>query len=140
MAEHGPGVVLDASAVIALLEDEPGADAVEALLRSERARMSTVNVAEVVDVLVRVHGGDPDEVIARIEELFEAPVEATAPSFDHAIRAGQLRARIFDRRERRVSLADCFVLATAEPGDRIATTDGALADMARDEGFDVVVS
>ncbi len=100
--------------------------------------MSTVNAAEAIDVLVRVYGGEPDEVMARVEELFEAGIEATAPSLDHAVRAGQLRARIFDRRDRRVSLADCVVVATAEPGDRIATTDGVLAELARDEGIDTV--
>lgn len=39
-------VVLDASAVLALLQEEPGADAVEALL--EGALMSTVNLSEVL--------------------------------------------------------------------------------------------
>jgi predicted nucleic acid-binding protein len=37
-----------------------------------------------------------------------------------------------------VSLADCFVIATAEPGDTIATSDSAVARVARAEGLDVL--
>jgi ribonuclease VapC len=40
------GVVLDASAILALLQEEPGADEVESLLDS--ALMSSVNLAEVI--------------------------------------------------------------------------------------------
>ena len=40
------GVVLDASAVLALLQEEPGADEIESLL--EAALMSCVNLAEVI--------------------------------------------------------------------------------------------
>lgn len=131
-------VVLDASAVLALLLDEPGADDVENLLRTAAARMSTVNMAEAIDVLVRVHGAGPDEAVATIEELLASAVEAVPPSIDDAVRAGELRARLFDRRTSRVSLADCFVLVTAGPGGRIATGDSALAAVARAEGLQVV--
>jgi PIN domain nuclease of toxin-antitoxin system len=41
-----PGVVLDASALLALLHDEPGADEVERLL--DGALMSAVNLSEVI--------------------------------------------------------------------------------------------
>ena len=101
--------------------------------------MSTVNAAEVVDVLVRVRGGEPGVVSTRVEELLSSVVEPVAPSLASATRAGELRARLFDRRVRRVSLADCFVLATAEAGHSIVTTNGALAAIAGDEGIDVVV-
>ena len=40
------GVVLDASAVLALLQEEPGADEVESLL--DGALMSSVNLSEVI--------------------------------------------------------------------------------------------
>ncbi len=40
------GVVLDASAVLALLQEEPGADEVESLL--DAALMSSVNLSEVI--------------------------------------------------------------------------------------------
>jgi PIN domain nuclease of toxin-antitoxin system len=133
------GVVLDASAVTALLLDEPGAETVAELLRSERVRMSTVNVAEVVDVLVRVRKGSPDEVIGRVEELVSTVVAPIAASLEQSLEAGEMRARTFVRRSRRVSLADCFVLTTAAAGETIVTTDAVLADVARAEGIAVVL-
>ena len=132
------GVVLDASAVIALLLEEPGAETVGVLLGSAEARMATMNAAEVIDVLTRVRRGRPDTVIARIEELLSTVVEPVVPSLELAIRAGELRARNF-RRDQRISLADCFALATAEPGDRIVTGDSTLASVARDEGIETIL-
>ena len=76
--------------------------------------MSVVNAAEVVDVLVRRHGRAADEVVSAVDDL-TALVPASA---DLALQAGELRARLFDRRSPRVSLADCFVLATAEQDRR----------------------
>jgi PIN domain nuclease of toxin-antitoxin system len=129
-------VVLDASAAIALLLDEVTAGAIETLLAHASPRMSTINVAEAVDVLVRVHRGDPDEVVTQVDVLLStvAPVAAT-PGI--ATRAGELRARHW-RRDQRISLADCFVIATAEAGALIATLDGTLANVARAEGYEVV--
>jgi PIN domain nuclease of toxin-antitoxin system len=43
---EGEGVVLDASAILALLQEEPGADEVESLL--DGASMSSVNLSEVI--------------------------------------------------------------------------------------------
>jgi predicted nucleic acid-binding protein len=37
-----------------------------------------------------------------------------------------------------VSLADCVFLASAQPGDAVATLDAHLAAVARDEGVEVV--
>lgn len=54
-------VVLDASAVLALLFDEPGADAVAEHVASG-AVVSTVNLAEVATVLLR-RGRDPEAVL-----------------------------------------------------------------------------
>lgn len=138
MGAPEPGVVLDASAIIAFLRDEPAAPRVAELLRGERTRMSTVSAAETVDVLVRRYGWATDDVVAAVEQLHVAGVEAVTPSLDIATRAGELRAQLFDRRTRRISLADCFVLATAELGDRVATGDKLLAAAARNAGCAVV--
>ena len=137
MAESG--VVLDSGAVIALLLDESGAETVEMLVRTAEARMVTVSAAEVVDVLVRVHRGDPDRITVQVEELLSSVVKPIDASVELASRAGELRARLYDRRTRRLSIADCFVLAIAGTDDRIATTDATLAAVARDEGLQVVV-
>lgn len=131
------GVVLDASAAIAFLRNEPAAPRVEQTLRENRARMCTINAAETVDVLVRVHGWSPADVVAGVEQLLSSAVEAVPASLDLATRAGELRARRF-RQDRRISLADCFVLVTAGAGGRIATGDALLASVARAEGVGVV--
>ena len=131
-------VALDTSAVLALFLDEPFAEAVLASLRSSPARMSTVNLAEVVDVLVRAHGGLPGAVVSSVEDFASSVVQPVAPTLELALRAGELRAQLFDRRSRRLSLADCFVLATAEGGDRVITGDRTLADAARATGLDVI--
>ncbi|MBA2536979.1 MAG: PIN domain-containing protein [Actinobacteria bacterium] len=137
MEAHRPGVVLDAGAVIALLRGEPAAPRVEQLLRDDHSRMSTVNAAETVDVLVRRYGWAAADVVAGVEQLLSTVVDAVPASLDVATQAGDLRARHF-RRDQRISLADCFVLATAGPGDSVATGDELLATVARDEGFAVV--
>jgi predicted nucleic acid-binding protein len=134
------GVVLDSSAVVALLLDEPSAGEVGSMLESAEPRMSTTNAAEVVDVLIRKHGGDPELVYSRVAELMSSVVKPVSPSLERSLRAGELRARHLDRRGR-LSLADCFALATAEEegGSAILTTDRILADAARAEGIEVVL-
>ena len=60
-------VVLDAGPVVSLLLDDPAAAEVAAALTDRPARISLVNVAEVLDVLVRVHRvatGDALESVA----------------------------------------------------------------------------
>ena len=129
--------MLDATAAIALLRDEPAAARVEQLLRDDRARMCTINAAETVDVLVRRYGWPAGDVIVEVEELLSTVAHSVPATLEIATKAGALRARQF-RRDQRASLADCFVLATAEPGERIVTGDRTLAEIARSEGFDVV--
>jgi predicted nucleic acid-binding protein len=133
-------VVLDAGPAIALFRREPSGPAVARMLRENRARMCTVNAAETVDVLVRVHRWDAADVMAVVEQLLSTAVEPVLPSVELSTRAGELRARHFDRRGR-LSLADCFALATAEEegGSAILTTDRILADAARAEGIEVVL-
>jgi ribonuclease VapC len=55
-------VVLDASAILAMLNEEPGAEKLTLELLSQ-ATASTVNLAEVQAILVR-EGGDPEEAWA----------------------------------------------------------------------------
>jgi len=78
-------VVLDASAVIALLQQEPGSDVVR--MRLEGAAISAVNLSEVVAKLAEA--GMPDREI----HLALAPLGFDVRSFDGeaAYRAGLLR-------------------------------------------------
>lgn len=129
-------VVLDTSAIVALFLLEPAAPVVRTLIEGGGARMSTVSAAETIDVMVRVHGAGADDAVTRVGELLSI-VAAVSPTAEMAAVAGELRSRHW-RRHQRISLADCFVVATAKPGDRIATVDGTLAAVARAEGYEVV--
>lgn len=60
----GPRWVLDASALLAFLGDEPGADVVERALE-QGAVMSAVNWAEVLSKAAEV-GEDPDALATRL--------------------------------------------------------------------------
>jgi ribonuclease VapC len=109
-------VVLDASALLALLNQEPGAQLLTPeLLRDATA--STVNLAEVQTKLVR-EGSDPDEAW----ELSLAPIAAIEPfTSEQAKTAGTL---VTQTRPLGLSLGDraCLALAIAL-GAPVYTTD-----------------
>ena len=130
--------VIDSQPLVALLLEEPVAPAVERLLREGGTRVSTVSLAEVLDVLTRRAGLPRDEVELILAGLLAGALEPVAPDAHAAHRAADVRRRHFDRRARRISLADCFVVATAQPGGRVATGDRVLLEVARAEGLDVV--
>jgi PIN domain nuclease of toxin-antitoxin system len=133
--------VLDAYAVIAFLLNEPAKIEVERLLRAQEPvpRLATVNVAEVVDQLVRVRGHTFDDVIERLTWLAVGGLEIVDIGLESGALAGLVRASHYNRRDNDVSMADCFALATALVlEDSIATSDSALATSARAEGVAVV--
>lgn len=70
--------VLDASALLSLLFDEPGAEVVADVI-AEGATVSTVNLAEVATVLIR-NGRDPQVVLrpVRAQVAVEAFTDADA--------------------------------------------------------------
>lgn len=119
-------VVLDASAVIALMKGEPGAELVEQCLAE--AVISTVNLAEVAASLV---GNTPDSVSKAIGHL---GVVSIAPDEGMAIDAGLLRG-VTDRAG--LSLGDRFCLSLGRRlRARILTADRAwtrIADQAEVE-------
>lgn len=138
MARLREAVVLDAGPLVAILRDEPYADRVAPLLADARGLLSTVTLAEVVDVLERVDGVSASDVEDELSSMLDIAVELVPPDPTVAIRAGSLRATYYRRRGNDVSLGDCFVVATARGDDRIATSDPALARMAEAEGFGVI--
>jgi PIN domain nuclease of toxin-antitoxin system len=100
-------IVLDASALLALLNQEEGARKLTPELLRD-ATVSTVNLAEVQTKLVR-EGGDPDEAW----ELALAPVSEAQPfSSDQAKIAGAL---VKETQPLGLSLGDraCLALAIA---------------------------
>lgn len=98
-------VVLDSSAILAVLNDEPGADVVESMM--DDALVSTVNYAEVVAKLVE-RGSTTAAAQAAL-----LSVALTTVDFDIALalRTGGLRAETL---RRGLSLGDRACLALAE--------------------------
>lgn len=114
-------VVLDASAVLALLHDEPGAGAVEAVLGE--AVVSTVNWAEVAGLL-DARGLPPAPVRETIEAL---GIEVRAFGAEDADRTGELHAAT---RGAGLSLGDRACLALARSlGAPALTADRAWLDV-----------
>ncbi len=132
-------ILLDAYGLVALIADEPAAAGVDDLLRTEDVGMTLVNLAEAIDVAQRVHGLSPVEVRGTVEPLFtQSGMRTAQQTEEHAWRAAELRSRYYDRRERALSLADCLLLATADPLGGIATADPAIAEVARAETIRLV--
>lgn len=133
--------VLDAYALIAFLAGEPAAGAVEAHLRAAgpTAHLSALNLAEVVDRLVRAAGQPEEAVFRRLEWLASGGLTVVAVDEPIGRLAGVLRARHYRRAGAAVSLADCVALATARLLDEgLSTADPALASIARAEGVPVL--
>lgn len=97
--------ILDASALLALLHDEPGAAKVAEVLPG--VRMCAVNLAEVVSHFIHL-GMPPHEVDAMLQPL---PIEVIAADGGLARIAGRLRANTASAG---LSLGDRFCLALAE--------------------------
>lgn len=98
-------MVLDASALLALLLGEPGADKVKAAL--DGAIMGAVNLAEVVSHYAKLGAARPDiEALLRPLPLRVAPID-TALSYD----AGMLRPVTL---KQGLSLGDRYCLALAK--------------------------
>jgi predicted nucleic acid-binding protein len=128
--------VLDAMALVAALTHEPAQAEVERLLRSieDPPRIAAVNLAEVVDVLVRVRSFPSSRVDEAVTWLQAGGLGVVDTDDVIALRAGDLRARHYHRQACAVSLCDCVGLATAQHlGEKLATGDSALAAIARAE-------
>lgn len=114
MTPPAPGPpVIDASAMLALLAEEPGADEVEALL--DGSLMSTVNLAEVLQKSAQ-HDVDTDGLEYDLEAL-----GLELRSFDS--RHARLAAELWERAPRSgLSLGDRACLALASDVGGIAVT------------------
>jgi predicted nucleic acid-binding protein len=129
--------ILDAQAVVAALVGEPAAGEVEGLLRGSDGppRISAVNAAGVIDVLVRYRSQGIERVEERLDWLIAGGLQVTAVDDGIARRAGAIRARHYHARRCPISLADCLALVTALAlDDVLATSDPHLLDTATAEG------
>jgi len=131
-------ILLDAYALIAFVGGEPvGAD-VGGLLRERSAGITTVNLAEAIDVLGRVHGAPIDRTRSIVDSLVGGPLTVIAFESRHAWRTASLRCAHYHRTKRSLSLADCALLAVAAEGHAIATADRDVVAVARAEGIEAI--
>ena len=124
-------VVLDASALLALLKDEPGGPKVAEVIAS--SRMSAVNYAEVVSHFI--HAGMPSPAVDAM--LRPLPVAIVAADAELAGVAGRLRAVTA---QAGLSLGDRFCLALAlRHGLPAWTADRQWSTVSGSVGADVLV-
>jgi ribonuclease VapC len=115
-------ILLDASALLALLRQEAGADVVAEALEDEAGAVSVVNLAEVLEHATRT-GSDASERLAELRRafVFEPVTEADA--------LGAAELYPLTRRPA-LSLADRIALATARRlGVTVLTAERAWADV-----------
>ena len=129
---------LDASAFVALAGGEPAAAEVEALIRRGDAAMTTLNLAEGIDVLQRTGGHGGEGFRASIEAFVVTNLEVVGLDLERAWRAADLHAARYHRRRSPVSLADCVLIASGSPGDHVASSDGAILRIASGEGLEPI--
>ncbi|MFS0851395.1 type II toxin-antitoxin system VapC family toxin [Novosphingobium panipatense] len=122
--------ILDASALLAMLREEPGGDKVAEALGD--ARMSVVNYAEVVSHFI--HNGMPPHELD--DMLHPLPISLVPANADIARLAGHLRALTADAG---LSLGDRFCLALASIENVPAwTSDRQWSAVAEKVGVEVV--
>lgn len=122
-------VVLDASALLAALLDEPGRDKVDAEING--ARMSTVNLSEVVAHFARL-GASAADIDALLSDL---PLAYVPPDRQLAVDAGLLRP-VGDRVG--LSLGDRMCLALGRTTNtRVLTADRKWLEIAGQIGVEV---
>ena len=121
-----PGIVIDASAAIAILRRESSAEAImeaiRASARGERRLVPDGFWLEIVNVLIRRHGQSSDEAVEALRELDELGLESVRLDRALLLVALDLAAR------HHLSAYDAAYLALAEVEDvRLLTLDTELA-------------
>jgi ribonuclease VapC len=108
------GHALDASAVLAVMLDEPGSEKVHPIL--DRAYIHSVNAAEVVSKLIR--SGVPASRASQMIEELDIHIDEELPARQAAF-CGELVAQT---RHQGLSLGDCICLTVAASKGSIAVT------------------
>jgi predicted nucleic acid-binding protein len=102
------------------------------ILSGQQVLITGVNLAEVLDRMLRVNGADRDELESDLVALGLTVSGVDGPmAFD----AASLRAAHYHRSRRAVSIADCCAAALALDRDApLVTSDPALLALVHDEG------
>jgi predicted nucleic acid-binding protein len=129
---------LDAYALIAFLAGGPPVLHVRAILRAGDAAIATANLAETLDVSARLHGISVPRAMEVLDPLLEGPLACVPLDVVVARRAAEIRAKHYHRARRPISLADAVLLASARPGDSIATADRDVLAVAKAEQLGAV--
>lgn len=117
--KNEPVVVLDACALIAFFNDEPGAEVVAAVLQEvPSVEIAAVNLLEIAYDAIR-RTGDPQSARDILQAARELPLNIHWGLNDTTLQqAAEMKARF------RISLADAIALAVAgELGAPVATSD-----------------
>ncbi|MFN3836862.1 MAG: type II toxin-antitoxin system VapC family toxin [Brevundimonas sp.] len=109
-------IAVDASAIVAILLDEPEKDAFTlALSEKERLMMSPVGYWEAAIRVRQLHG---DAGILRLDRLIAALDIVIMPASETTARlASDAEARFGKRTPARLNLGDCFAYALAKESD-----------------------
>ena len=103
--------VLDTSALFCLIEDEPGAQEVAAVLRSGSASACFLSLMEVFYITCQRRGTEAAE--RRHQQIKALPIEIVESDDALGLSAGRIKA------SHRLSLADAWIAATAERLDAV---------------------
>jgi ribonuclease VapC len=133
-----PAVVLDAFALLAWLQDEPGAEQVEAYLAEASAGraqvlISAINLGEVYYLLARRQAGATAEALWQDLRRGRVPLRAVPATWSRVRAAARLKARFL------ISYADAFAAALAlERSAPLVTGDPEFGPLERGAGLQVV--
>ncbi len=111
--------VMDSFAMIAFLEDEPGAERVAEILKSlmdrkSKAYMSVINWGEIYYNILREQGAEiAEQVIGQIKQY---PIELVDADQELTYQAAKLKGRY------KIAYADCFAAALSHRHNAVVVT------------------
>lgn len=131
-------ILLDAYALVALMAEEPATEKVRELLSEEGAAITTANLAEAAYILERKHDFAVERFRTRLAAVPAKVLRVVPLDERQTWRAAQLRVAHYHRTKCPLSLADCVLLASVGPDDRLATADPHVLAAADREGLATV--
>jgi hypothetical protein len=131
--------LLDAYALVAFLVGGPAAAQVRGLLREGGTAVAAANLAEALDVSARSFGLPIERTMEVLEPLLESTLVSVPLDLARAQRAAAIHASHYHRTTRPISLADAILVASAGPGDLIATADPHVLAVAQAEAMETLV-